>query len=47
MFTTSIDLKKGLEVDEKSVGDVSNGVVEITVAEDTVEAAHQCMSGLS
>jgi hypothetical protein len=43
MSTTSVDFKKGTEVDEKNVDDIYSGVA-VTVAEDTVEASHQCMS---
>jgi MFS transporter, ACS family, allantoate permease len=41
MSTASVDFKMGTDVDEKVVLDVSNGVVQNTIAEDTVEAAHQ------
>jgi hypothetical protein len=35
--------KKESEIDEKNVAEISHGVT-FTIAEDTVEAAHQCMS---
>jgi hypothetical protein len=41
MFTTSVTSEKGSEVDEKNMYEVSNGRA-VTVAEDTVEAVHQC-----
>jgi hypothetical protein len=46
MSVSSLDFKKGNEVDEKNVGDISTGVVVNSVAEDTVEAAYECMSEL-
>ena len=44
MLASSIDLKSGSEVDEKNyVRDTAVGMVGISVAEDTVEAARECM----
>jgi hypothetical protein len=42
MSASSFEYKKGSEVDEKSVEEISNGLA-VTIAEDTVEAAHECM----
>lgn len=41
MSPLPIDVKTGSDVDEKNMREISNGVV-VAVAEDTVEAAHQC-----
>jgi hypothetical protein len=42
MSTSPVDSKKRSEADEKNVDEISSGLVG-TIAEDTVEAAHQCM----
>jgi hypothetical protein len=43
MSTTSVDFKRGSDMDEKILSSgVSVTVAATTVAEDTVEAAHQC-----
>lgn len=45
MNTLSTDFKKDSLVDEKQLAEISNGVA-VTVAEDTLEAAHQCTPGI-
>lgn len=46
MSTSLVDSKRGSEVDEKNADEISNGLA-LTVAEDTVEATHQCTLSLS
>jgi hypothetical protein len=43
MSTMTLDYEKGSKVDGKIAEDMSNGLT-VTIAEDTVEAAHQCTS---
>jgi hypothetical protein len=46
MSLSPIDFEKRSVVDEKNVDQISNDGIAVTVAEDTVEAAHECTQRL-